>query len=418
MRLGLSDGLLTQGAAGVPAELLAEQVRDGAFIRRRLRLILVVFFVAVMITEPPARNALWCWVVVVGYLLWTLSVDVLRRSVGARAELLVWSGLFVDMAVLTTLTALTATTADVSWTPYLLLTGFFVIPVMAAAQLNPLVCAIVTVPAVGVYLASGLAIRHLDDEPLAYVLLRTLLLAAVCFGALLLTRLQRSRVDTIAALLAERNILLGEVVTLQQREQRELAETLHDGALQYVLAARQELDDAIDGDQEAADRIDQALGEAGRLLRSTTSQLHPAVLDAAGLRAALGDLVETILARGRFAVDLEVHGWDDRTRTAADELLLGTARELLTNVAKHARARHVQIALRQVDGLADLVIADDGVGMSEDDVDTRLRAGHLGLASRRIRVEAAGGTIEFRPVLPHGTLVQVSVPLAPATAGT
>ncbi len=55
------------------------------------------------------------------------------------------------------------------------------------------------------------------------------------------------------------------------------------GALQYVLGARQELDDAIDGDQESADRIDQALGEASRLLRGTMSQLHPAVLDMAGL---------------------------------------------------------------------------------------------------------------------------------------
>ena len=99
-------------------------------------------------------------------------------------------------------------------------------------------------------------------------LLRTLLLAAVGLGATCCSRLQRTRVETIAHLLAERNILLGELVSLQQREQRELAETLHDGALQYVLAARQELDDAVDGDQEAADRIDQALGEAGRLLRS------------------------------------------------------------------------------------------------------------------------------------------------------
>jgi two-component system NarL family sensor kinase len=411
--MGPSGGLLTQGAAGVPAE----QVRRSASIRRWLRLILVGSFVAAVITEPPARNVLWCWVLVGGYLLWTLGVDVLRRSFGERAERLVWVGLFVDMAVLAALTLLTASTADVSWTPYLLLTGFFVVPVMAAAQLNPLVCAVVTVPAVAVYLGAGLAIRHLDDEPISYVLLRTLLLAAVCFGALLLTSLQRSRVQTITALLAERNILLGELVSLQQREQRELAESLHDGALQYVLAARQELDDAIDGDQEAMNRIDQALGEASRLLRSTMSQLHPAVLDAAGLGAALADLVETIRARGRLVVALDVQGWDDQTRTPADDLLLGTARELLTNVAKHARARQVQVELSQVDGLADLVIADDGVGMSEVDVDTRLRAGHLGLASRRIRVAAAGGTIDFRPVQPHGTLVHVRVPLTAVAAG-
>ena len=72
-----------------------------------------------------------------------------------------------------------------------------------------------------------------------------------------------------------------------------------DGALQYVLGARQELDDAIDGDQESADRIDQALGEASRLLRGTMSQLDPAVLDTAGLLPALRDMAESFRARGR-----------------------------------------------------------------------------------------------------------------------
>ena len=74
-------------------------------------------------------------------------------------------------------------------------------------------------------------------------------------------RLQRSRVDRSPRCWPNGTSCWGELVSLQQREQRELAETLHDGALQYVLAARQELDDAIDGDQEAANRIDLALGE-------------------------------------------------------------------------------------------------------------------------------------------------------------
>lgn len=76
------------------------------------------------------------------------------------------------------------------------------------------------------------------------------------------------------------------------------------------------------------------------------SQLHPAVLE--------------LRARGRFAVDLEVHGWDETTRTSAGSLVLSTVRELLTNAAKHAQARRVDLELRRLDGYADLIVADDG----------------------------------------------------------
>ena len=230
-----------------------------------------------------------------------------------------------------------------------MINGFFLIPVMAAAQLNPVICVVVITPAVFVYLGSGLLIRQTSQEPISYVLLRTAMLATVGLGAILLSRLQRSRVETIAGLLADRTALLAEMVTLQQREQRELAEALHDGALQYVLGARQELDDAIDGDQESADRIDQALGEASRLLRGTMSQLHPAVLDTAGLLPALRDTAESFRARGRFRVELDVDGWDEGLRTEADELLLTTTRELLTNVVKHARAGSVRIDLGRIE---------------------------------------------------------------------
>jgi two-component system, NarL family, sensor kinase len=162
------------------------------------------------------------------------------------------------------------------------------VSVIAAAQLNPWICAVVTAPAVLVYLLSSLAIRHVDDEPISSILLRTGLLATVGLGCVLLSRVQRSRVSTIARLLDERTDLLAEMVTIEQREQRDLAETLHDGALQYVLAARQELEAVEEGDPDAAERIDHALAETPRLLRATMTQLHPAVVDTAGLLPAFG----------------------------------------------------------------------------------------------------------------------------------
>ena len=230
---------------------------------------------------------------------------------------------------------------------------------------------------------------------------------SVGIGCVLLSRVQRSRVSTIARLLDERTDLLAEMVTIEQREQRDLAETLHDGALQYVLAARQELEAVEEGDPEAVERIDLALAETSRLLRSTMTQLHPAVVDTAGLLPALRDLVETVNARGQLSAELRTRNWDDSLRTPIDELLLTTARELITNVVKHAQARTVSIELAREAGTATLRVSDDGVGMAGVDLDARLGAGHLGVASRRIRLEAAGGRITFNPADPHGTIVDV-----------
>lgn len=396
-------------APALPEPLLVEHAHRGAGIRRLLRILLVIFFVAVLFTEPPAEHLGWCWLLVGCYFVWSLATYALGTA--ERTRRFLWPTLFVDVAVLAALTLITDTTAAVSWTPYLIINGFFVIPVIAAAQLSPVVCAVVVGPTVIIYLVSGLITQDAGEEPTSYVLLRTLMLAAVGLGAILLSRLQRSRVATIAGLLAERTTLLSQMITIEQREQRDLAESLHDGALQYVLGARQELDDLAAGDPAAFERVDHALTESARLLRSTMAQLHPAVIETAGLLPALHDLIEATRARGRFMITLSTEGWSEQDHTSADELLLSTARELLINVVKHAEASAVAVHLSRQGDTTELVVTDDGVGMSAVDLDTRLADGHLGLASRRIRLQAIGGSISHRPAEPRGTVVQVVVPL-------
>jgi two-component system NarL family sensor kinase len=135
------------------------------------------------------------------------------------------------------------------------------------------------------------------------------------------------------------------------------------------------------------------------------------VVHEAGLVAALRDVVATTEARGRLRVRLVVESWADDVRTPVDELLLTSARELLSNVVRHARATTVVVGLGLEDGLAVLTVEDDGTGMAEVDVRARLRDGHLGLASRRAHIEAAGGRASFLPVRPHGTRVVLEVPV-------
>ena len=139
-------------------------------------------------------------------------------------------------------------------------------------------------------------------------------------------------------------------------------------------------------------------------------ELHPEVLSRSGLRAALTTLSDSIGARSGLAVHLDADAWPDDLRTNADHVLFSAAREISTNALKHARAQNLDVELARSPGLATLRIADDGVGISPSAMATSVENGHIGLASIRTKVLAAGGSFDVRPTSP-GTEVAISVPL-------
>jgi two-component system NarL family sensor kinase len=403
--------------------VLVEHARKGVRLQNVVRAVLVVFVAATVLAVPPAHDATTSAVVAVVYAVAALGVAAWTRDGGPAAVRWAWLALFLDLAVLSWLTLLTGIATPQSWTSDVLTTGFLLIPVLAAAQLRPRVCAAVVVPAAALYLVAGIATRTANDEPWSSLLLRTLVMAGVAGACVALSWIQRSRVATIGRLVRARTDLLHELTELERRERRALSEQLHDGALQYVLAARQDLDDARDtGDPEAFDRLEQALLESSRLLRTTVAELHPAVLERAGLAAALGDAVRATAARAGLTADLDVEGWPADLRTPVDGLLYRTARELLGNVAKHAHADRLLVELARDGDSARLTVADDGVGVGDGDgpaVDLghRLGEGHIGLVSHALRIEAAGGTLTVAPGATAGTVATVELPLPPAEAG-
>jgi two-component system, NarL family, sensor kinase len=389
-----------------------QHARHGVALQVALRWVLVAFVALTVIAVPPPRFVGVCAAIAGGYALWALAVALWTRRGHPSAVRMAWLALLVDVVVLGVLTLLTGVATPQSWTSDVFTTGFLLIPVLAATQLRVWVCTAVVVPTAVVYFLAAVATREANAEPWTSVLLRTLVIAGVALGCIGLSRIQRSRVRTIGRLAQARSGLLAELTGLEERERRALSEHLHDGALQYVLAARFDLDDAREtGDPAAFDRLEQALAESTRLLRSTVAELHPAVLARAGLPSALRDLATAAAARGGLAVTVDAEGWPAGERTEADPLLYRTAAELLNNVVKHAQAASAVVTLELADGTARLVVADDGVGMPENAAGGALRRGHIGLASHTLRIDAAGGRFTSAANPPHGTVVTVELPV-------
>jgi two-component system, NarL family, sensor kinase len=388
--------------------ILLDHASRGVRVQLLLRAALVVFVAVTVLAVPPARYRAGCYLTVAIYVAWSAGLGwLLQRSI-ERTIRLIWLPLLIDLAALAVLSVL-AGQSEQSWTADILLNGFFVIPMLATTQLRPGIGAAVTIPTVAVYLGSSIAARHANGEPWASVLLRTGVLAALSLACVLLSSVQRSRVLTIAGLVSDRAALMNELVDVEGQTRQALAEDLHDGALQYVLAARQDLDDARQrGDAESFDRIDFALRESTDLLRSKVSQLHPAVLEHSGLLSAVEDLARST-SRDDLDVRVVAPGWDESLRMPSDDLLYSAARELLTNVAKHAHANSVEVRLERDRGWSRLTVEDNGRGIDPRQLASRVAAGHIGLMSQRVRAAAAGGHFRIQPGHP-GTTASLELP--------
>jgi len=393
------------------APIMLAHAGRGARAQQLLRGVLALFVLVTVVAVPPADDRSACLAAAGGYTAWAIVVAVASLHGGALGARFVWLAAFGDVASLALVALLASASDQQSWTTDVVLNGFFVIPTIAATQLRPWVCAVVGAPTVAVYLACSAAAAPANGEPWSSVLLRVLILSGLTVGCVLLSRIQRSRVAAIGALAAERSQLLDEIVAVEHQERTALAEQLHDGALQYVLAARQDLTDArASGDPEAFRRAEEALLVSGRLLRSTVSELHPAVLEQAGLLAALRELAHTAESRGLVVLVVD-DGWGVGRRTDADPALFAAARELLGNAVKHAGAATVCLRLGAHAGAGRLTVSDDGRGIDPAVLSRRLAEGHIGLASRRIRIEAAGGQLHVAAAPEGGTVATVEVPL-------
>ena len=228
--------------------------------------------------------------------------------------------------------------------------------------------------------------------------------AAAALLALVLAR----RTRRIGELALQSRHLLADALGAEERERQALAEGLHDSALQNLLSVRHDLQEVADTiDHPALERAESTISQTVGQLREIVSDLHPLVLEQAGLEAALSAVATQASRRGGFRAQM---AYEAKPRPSQERLLLAAARELLTNVAKHARARNVDVRCVERDGWIELSVTDDGAGFETSIITDRVAAGHIGLASQRARVEGAGGRLTVVSDPGEGTVATVCLP--------
>jgi signal transduction histidine kinase len=155
--------------------------------------------------------------------------------------------------------------------------------------------------------------------------------------------------------------------------------------------------------QSMSDLIDATMQSVQQIV----SRLRLDILDQLGLAAAIEWQAEEFQRRSglRCQVSLPVEALQlDRERSTA---LFRIFQELLTNVARHAGATRVTVALRNESGRVVLTVEDNGRGI---DAEVARSPKSLGLVGVRERVLPYGGRVEVQGIRGKGTLVRVSVP--------
>jgi len=211
--------------------------------------------------------------------------------------------------------------------------------------------------------------------------------------------------------------LATELAMTEERERQNIATELHDTVGQQLAAAKMKLD-ALAGNPDCCNKCGDLVKaynlilQAISCIRSLTFEISPPILYMVGFDAAVQSLCEKFEEETGIIVDFVEKG----DAKSIGENLRGTlyrmVRELLHNIAKHARAEHASVSLHCNENTIEICVEDTGTGFDAAGV---LFPGNknncLGLFSIKQRIEYLGGSMTITSRPGEGSRITLRVPL-------
>jgi PAS domain S-box-containing protein len=208
------------------------------------------------------------------------------------------------------------------------------------------------------------------------------------------------------------------LVGLQESERKDLARELHDriGPTLTALSINLRLiEDALPSGlrQGFADMLADSraqIHDASAAMRDVMGELRPHELDDHGLQSALGWYAKQFSARTGIAVSVRAGAPYERAAAEVEIALFRIAQEALNNVAKHASAKSVVIALESAGSEYTMSVVDDGTGFRPAGARADRPRLNLGMVTMRERAQAVRGRLSIEPRPSGGTQLTVRVP--------
>jgi signal transduction histidine kinase len=209
------------------------------------------------------------------------------------------------------------------------------------------------------------------------------------------------------------------LINAQEIERRRIAMELHDELGQALNATKLHLRvivNGLGGQPAAQEEVEQLLRYMDTIIedvRRLSLALSPSVLEDLGLTSAIQWLVSGFAKYPAANVITDIEEIDDYVPEKHQIAIYRVLQEVLTNIRKHAGARHVTIVVKRQDDSVRFAVEDDGAGFDPDRELMKASSERgFGLATMSERVRMAGGILDLRSEEGKGTRITFSIPIA------
>lgn len=210
--------------------------------------------------------------------------------------------------------------------------------------------------------------------------------------------------------------LAEKVMRLQEKERLHLARELHDETSQSLASLRLGLKYAEEAPsrEEIKTRLKDVrhfLDETFEGIRRLVTELRPSVLEEGELGQAIKRYAQDYEKRFGIEVDVTIADIPKELSSETASSLYRIVQEVLTNVARHAKANQVSIILNTHLGDINLTLEDNGIGFDVPEVMAkRVKNRKFGLFGIQERVMAFGGTSQIESAPGQGATIYIKVP--------
>lgn len=209
----------------------------------------------------------------------------------------------------------------------------------------------------------------------------------------LASHLQSIREEERSRIAREIHDELGQALTALKMDTHWVGQRLSNKNQQLLLEKTQSMSKLIDMTVQSVQRI--------------SSELRPGLLDDLGLSAAIEWQANEFRSRTNIQCKIISIPEDIILDSDSSTAIFRLFQETMTNIARHANATRVEVMLKQKSGTVELIVHDNGKGITEKE---NSDSGSFGLIGMRERVHSLGGYLTIRGAPNKGTSVEVFIP--------